>query len=168
MRTLNDILEGFFDNVGVEKDTKKAIIIQNAEKYFDDMVEKLMKFAKKSTYSSARVSYNALDAKDREEYIELFGTIISDGGFCVMVLSTEDKDVKHTYRDADAYTLRTFEPTSNLKKIAIYPLYVHLDPSRAFLEFYRVIYTKANDFDTYYTGLTNGTYNVGDIFICKK
>ena len=180
MKNLSSYLfEGFFNNIGNDKDVARKKAIQNFDALINDCVKLLKDMASdvaSNTKGKSRLVYSEygpytyirnrfIISKQYMKLIDIFKFLIDNHDYGIIVSTNPDgeRDIKpgenESFREygANRYNDIFEYPTTTIYK----------DPSRAAYGFFPVLYTYALGLYTRELSLSTGNYKIQDIYLIK-
>ena len=180
MKNLSSYLfEGFFNNIGNDKDVACKKAIQNFDALINDCVKLLKDMASdvaSNTKDKSKLVYSEYEpyryirdrfriSKQYSKLIDVFKFLIENHDFGIIV-STESggkRDIKPGEFEAfREYGANIYNDISEFPTTTTYR-----DPSRAVDGFFPVLYTYALGLYTRELGLSTGNYKIQDIYLIK-
>ena len=180
MKNLSSYLfEGFFNNIGNDKDVACKKAIQNFDALINDCVKLLKDMASdvaSNTKDKSKLVYSEYEpyryirdrfriSKQYSKLIDVFKFLIENHDFGIIV-STESggkRDIKPGEFEAfREYGANIYNDISEFPTTTTYR-----DPSRAVDGFFPVLYTYASGLYTRELGLSTGNYKIQDIYLIK-
>ena len=180
MKNLSSYLfEGFFNNIGNDKDVARKKAIQNFDALINDCVKLLKDMASdvaSNTKDKSKLVYSEYEpyryigdrfriSKQYSKLIDVFKFLIENHDFGIIV-STESggkRDIKPGEFEAfREYGANIYNDISEFPTTTTYR-----DPSRAADGFFPVLYTYALGLYTRELGLSTGNYKIQDIYLIK-
>ena len=181
MKNLSSYLfEGFFNNIGNDKDIahKKAIqnfdaLIKDCTKLLKDMASDMASNAKdksKLVYSEngpyTYIRDRFIISKQYMKLIDIFKFLIDNHDYGIIVSTNPDggRDIKPGRFEAfREYGANRYNSIAELPTTIIYR-----DPSRATYGFFPVLYTYALGLYTREVGISTGNFKIQDIYLAKR
>lgn len=181
MKNLSSYLfEGFFNNIGNDKDVARKKAIQNFDALINDCV-KLLKdmasgmtsihvkdesklvYSKRGPYTYIRDRF--IISKQYMKLIDIFKFLIDNHDYGIIVSTNPDgkRDIKpgelKAFREYGANRYNSIEelPTT----------IIYRDPSRAAYGFFPILYTYALGLYTREVSLSTGNFKIQDIYLVK-
>ena len=180
MKNLSSYLfEGFFNNIGNDKDVACKKAIQNFDALINDCVKLLKDMASdvaSNTKDKSKLVYSEYEpyryirdrfriSKQYSKLIDVFKFLIENHDFGIIV-STESggkRDIKPGEFEAfREYGANIYNDISEFPTTTTYR-----DPSRAVDGFFPVLYTYALGLYTRELGFSTGNYKIQDIYLIK-
>ena len=176
MKNLSSYLfEGFFNNIGNDRDVALKKAIQNFDALIKDCVELLKDIASnikdkdglnnlnKSPYTHIGDRFKI--SKQYEKLKDVFKFLIENHDFGIIVSTNPDgkRDIKPGEFEAfREYGANIYNDISEFPTTTIYR-----DPSSAVNGFFPVLYAYALDINTKDLGISTGNYKIQDIYLVK-
>ena len=176
MKNLSSYLfEGFFSNIGNDRDVALKKAIQNFDLLIKDFVESLKditldvvsKAKDKSAYYSkyTYIKQQFKISKQYEKLKDIFKFLIENHEYSIIV-STEaggKRDIKPgEFKAFREYVANLYNHISEMPTLTIYE-----DPDRAANGFFPVLFAYALDINTKDLGLSSGNFKIKDIYLVK-
>ena len=180
MKNLSSYLfEGFFNNIGNDKDVACKKAIQNFDALINDCVKLLKDMASdvaSNTKDKSKLVYSEYEpyryirdrfriSKQYSKLIDVFKFLIENHDFGIIVSTNPDgkRDIKPgEFESFREYGANIYNNISEFPTTTIYK-----DPSRAAYGFFPVLYTYALGLYTRELGLSSGNYKIQDIYLIK-
>ena len=179
MKTLSSYLfEGFFNNIGNDKDVARKKAIQNFDALINDCVKLLKDMASDmaSNAKGKRLVYSEYEpyryirdrfkiSKQYSKLIDVFKFLTENHEFGIIV--STDPDGKRAIKPGEFEAFREYG-ANMYNDISEYPTTTtYRDPSRAAYGFFPVLYTYALGLYTKELGLSIGNFKIQDIYLVK-
>ena len=180
MKNLSSYLfEGFFNNIGNDKDVARKKAIQNFDALINDCVKLLKDMASdvaSNTKDKSKIVYYEYEpyryirdrfriSKQYSKLIDVFKFLIENHDFGIIV-STESggkRDIKPGEFEAfREYGANIYNDISEFPTTTTYR-----DPDRAANGFFPVLFAYALDINTKDLGLSSGNFKIQDIYLIK-
>ena len=180
MKNLSSYLfEGFFNNIGNDKDVACKKAIQNFDALINDCVKLLKDMASdvaSNTKDKSKLVYSEYEpyryirdrfriSKQYSKLIDVFKFLIENHDFGIIVSTNPDgkRDIKPgEFESFREYGANIYNNISEFPTTTIYK-----DPSRAAYGFFPVLYTYALGLYTSELSLSTGNYKIQDIYLIK-
>lgn len=180
MKNLSSYLfEGFFNNIGNDKDVARKKAIQNFDALINDCV-KLLKDMASDVASNAKdkskLVYSEYEpyryirdrfkiSKQYEKLVDVFKFLTENHEFGIIV--STNPDGKRAIKPGEFEAFREYG-ANMYNDISEFPTTTtYRDPSRAAYGFFPVLYTYALGLYTRELGLSTGNYKIQDIYLIK-
>ena len=181
MKNLSSYLfEGFFNNIGNDKDVARKKAIQNFDALINDCVKLLKDMASdvaSNTKDKSKLVYSEYEpyryirdrfriSKQYSKLIDVFKFLIENHDFGIIVSTNSDckRDIKPGEFEAfREYGANIYNDISEFPTTTTYR-----DPSRAAYGFFPVLYTYALGLYTREVGLSTGNFKIQDIYLTKR
>ena len=169
------LFEGFFNNIGNDRDVALKKAIQNFDALIKDCVELLKditldvvsKYKDKPAYYSKYIyiKQQFSNSKQYTKLIDIFKFLIENHEYCIVV-STESggkRDIKPIeFRAFREYRANMYDFIAEMPTLTNYS-----KPSSAAEGFFPVLFAYALDIDTNDLGLSSGNFKIQDIYLVK-
>ncbi len=173
MKNLSSYLsEGFFNNIGNNKDVAVKKAIQNFDELIKDCVELLKDIAsntkdkdRSDNYTYIHIKQQFGDSKQYTKLIDIFKFLIENHEYNIIV-STESggkRDIiPGEFKVFREYGANMYDFISEMPTLTNYS-----KPSSAANGFFPVLYAYALDINTKDIGLSTGNFKIQDIYLVK-
>lgn len=180
MKNLSSYLfEGFFNNIGNDKDVARKKAIQNFDLLIKDCVELLKDMASdmdanvkdkdKLVYSDYGPYCHIRDrfriSKQYSKLIDVFKFLTENHDYGIIV--STNPDGKRAIKPGEFEAFREYGVNLYDDILEIPTTVTYRDPSRAAYGFFPVLYTYALDINTKDIGLSTGNFKIQDIYLVK-